>query len=76
MRTIVDIPEDDIRWLDQRAAETGKSRTALVREAVQAYRHEEPKDWIARGRGYWSDRDDIGDGVEYQRRIREDRDFD
>jgi hypothetical protein len=40
MRTIVDIPEEDIRWLDQRAAETGKSRTAVVREAVEAYRVE------------------------------------
>lgn len=40
MRTIVDIPEDDIRWLDRRAAESGKSRTAVVREAVEAYRVE------------------------------------
>jgi len=76
MRTIVDIPEEDIRWLDQKAAETGKSRTALVREAVSSYRAEKPKDWIGRGRGYWKDRDDIGDGVDYQRRIREDRGFD
>ena len=70
MRTIVDIPEDDIRWLDQKAAETGKSRTALVREAVASYRAEEPKDWIEAGFGLWKDRTDIGDAVEWQRRER------
>ena len=31
------------------------------------------KDWITRYAGIWADRDDIGDGVEYQRAIREDR---
>ena len=70
MRTLVDIPEDDIRWLDQKAAESGKSRTALVREAVAAYRAEAPKDWIDIGFGLWKDRTDIGDAVEWQRRER------
>ena len=42
-RILADLPEDDIKWLDARAAEQGKSR------------------------------DDIGDGLEYQRAIREDR---
>ena len=28
---------------------------------------------IQRGRGFWKDRTDIGDGLEYQRAIREDR---
>ena len=40
MRTIVDIPEEDIRWLDRKAAEAGTSRTAIVREAVEHYRIE------------------------------------
>lgn len=74
MRTLVDIPEDDIRWLDRKAAERGKSRAAVVREAVSAYRAKASKDWIARGAGYWKDRDDIGDAVEYQREMRRDRD--
>ncbi|MEF5110962.1 ribbon-helix-helix protein, CopG family, partial [Escherichia coli] len=38
MRTLVDIPEDDIRWLDRLAIETGKSRAALVRDAIASYR--------------------------------------
>lgn len=74
MRTLVDIPEDDIRWLDGEAEALGKSRAAMVREAVAAYRVEHNKDWIARGAGYWKDRDDIGDALEYQRDMRRDRD--
>ncbi len=70
MRTLVDIPEDDISWLDQRAAEEGKSRTAIVREAVEAFRDARSGDWIDRGFGLWKDRTDIGDAVEWQRRER------
>ena len=73
MRTLVDIPEDDIRWLDREARDLGKSRTAIVREAVAAYRAETGKGWIRRGAGYWKGRDDIGDAVEYQRDMRLDR---
>ncbi|OYY75743.1 MAG: CopG family transcriptional regulator [Sphingomonas sp. 28-62-20] len=73
MRTLVDIPEEDIAWLDRRAAEQGKSRTAIVREAVANYRAEIGSDWIARGAGYWKDRTDIGDSIDYQRAMREDR---
>ncbi len=74
MRTLVDIPEDDIRWLDRKAAEQGKSRTAVVREAVAAYRAARSQDWIEQGAGYWKDRTDIGDAVDYQRDMRRDRD--
>ncbi|HWU73172.1 MAG TPA: ribbon-helix-helix protein, CopG family [Sphingomonas sp.] len=75
MRTLVDIPDDDIEWLDRKASEEGKSRAAVLREAVSAYRVEASKDWIARGAGYWKHRQDIGDAVEYQRAMREDRDI-
>ncbi|MET0371456.1 MAG: ribbon-helix-helix protein, CopG family [Sphingobium sp.] len=74
MRTLVDLPEDDIKWLDRLAAEQGRSRAAIVREAVSAYRAEASKDWIRRGAGYWRHRTDIGDAVEYQRDMRRDRD--
>jgi len=75
MRTLVDIPEDDVRWLDARARQQNKSRAAVLRDLVAASRAEANKDWIARGAGYWKDRDDIGDAVEYQRAMREDRDL-
>jgi len=72
-RILADLPDDDIRWLDQQAEQQKKSRAAVLREAVSAYRTEGSADWIARGAGYWRDRADILDGVEYQRAIREDR---
>lgn len=70
MRTLIDLPEDDMKWLDRKAAEQGKSRAALVREAVSTYRAEAGEDWLARGFGAWKDRTDIGDAAEWQRRER------
>lgn len=70
MRTIVDLPDEDVRWLDLRAAQEGKSRAALVREAVEAYRAEVSQDWIDAGCGLWKNRTDIGDPVAWQRRER------
>lgn len=74
MRTLLDIPDDDIAWLDRRARELGKSRAAVVREAVSAYRCQaaDPGDtaWLDAAFGIWKDRSDIGDAVEWQRRER------
>ncbi len=54
-RILADLPEDDIKWLDARAAEQGKSRASVLREAVSAYKAQSPadgnKDWITRGAG-------------------------
>ena len=73
-RILADLPDEDIKWLDQLAAEQGKSRAAVLREAVSAYRAEAPlagnKDWLDIGFGAWKDRTDIGDSVEWQRRER------
>lgn len=78
MRTLVDIPVDDISWLDRRAKAQGTSRAAVVREAVSAFRAETiaqaDKSWISAGAGYWAGRHDIPDAVAYQRSIREGRD--
>ncbi len=74
-RILADLPDEDIARLDARAAQQGTSRAALVREAVKLYLVQRGGDrgWIERGAGYWKGRTDIGDGVEYQRTIREDR---
>ena len=72
-RILIDLPDDDIHWLDQIAAERGVSRAALLREAVAAYRPQAAGDWIARGAGLWKDRTDIADAVEYQRMMRDNR---
>jgi len=69
-RILADLPAEDIKRLDRIASEQGKSRASVLREAVAAYRVETPNDWIERGFGLWKDRTDIGDAVEYQRRMR------
>lgn len=78
MRTLIDLPDDDMKWLDRKAAEEGKSRAALVREAVAAYRAESGSEseqerrlaMLRAGFGAWKHRTDIGDSVEWQRRMR------
>ncbi len=70
MRFLADLSEDDVKWLDQRAREQGKSRAAVLREAVSAYRVEDSKDWIDQGFGIWKDRNDLDEAVEHQRRLR------
>ncbi|MFN3552484.1 MAG: CopG family transcriptional regulator [Novosphingobium meiothermophilum] len=72
---MTDIPDADIAALDARAGEQGRSRAALIREAVRLYlvQSNAGNDWIERYAGLWTDRGDIGDGVEYQRATREDR---
>ena len=75
-RILSDLPDDDIAKLDAQAAEQGTSRAALVREAVRLFLIKSDKldcGWIERGAGYWKDRNDIGDAVEYQRAMRDDR---
>ena len=47
-RILADLPDEDIRWLDRLAEEQGKSRAAILREAVSAYRAKD-KDWLEKG---------------------------
>ena len=58
-RILVDLSDDDIKWLDRLAGEQGKSRAALLREAVSAYRGGRAANWLDRGFGLWRDRKDI-----------------
>ena len=74
MRVLIDLPEGDIDWLDRKAAEVGKSRAALVREVVAAYRAEAGKHGIERHFGAWKARKDIADGLQFQRQARDDWD--
>ena len=74
-RILTDLPDQDLEELDAVAAREKRSRASAIREAVKLYLVQKrgAKDWIARGAGYWKDRADIGDSVEYQRAMREDR---
>ncbi len=72
-RILADLPEDDIKWLDARAAEQGKSRASVLRDVVSTYKAQSAstgKEWLEIGFGAWKDRTDIGDSVEWQRRER------
>jgi predicted transcriptional regulator len=70
-RILADLPDEDIKWLDQLAAEQGKSRASVLREAVTAYRAETPssgdKDWLDQAFGIWKDRTDIGERASWTR---------
>lgn len=47
-QTLVQLTEDLLRQLDERAAREGRSRSALIRDAIQAYLHDEERDRITR----------------------------
>lgn len=70
MRFLADIPDADVEWLDRLAADQGVSRAELVRRAVAAYRADVSGDAIDTAFGIWRGREDIGDGLKYQRRLR------
>lgn len=69
MRILVDLPESDINWLDQRAAERGKSRASLLRDAVSTYREAE-RDWLEQGFGLWTRYGRGIDGATYEGAVR------
>jgi hypothetical protein len=74
-RILADLPDEDIKWLDQLAADQGKSRASVLREAVSAYRAEAPTsgntDWLEAGFGLWAKYGFTEDGMDYQNRMRE-----
>jgi predicted transcriptional regulator len=76
MRILTEIPDEDIQKLEALAAKEKRSRAAAIRDAVRLYlaqNDESDLSWITRGAGYWKGRIDIGEGVDYQRALREDR---
>lgn len=75
MRILTEIPDDDVKELDALASKKKSSRAAAIRDAVKLYlvHNADNNDWIQRGAGLWKDKADIGDAVEYQRAMREDR---
>ncbi len=62
-RILADLPDDEIKRLDQLAYEQGKSRAAVLREAVAAYTAQpsgDDRSWLDKGFGLWA-----RNGVEY-----------
>jgi hypothetical protein len=70
-RFLVDIPDDDLAKIDSIARSEGKSRAAVLREAVTEYIAESSKDWLEAGFGLWAKYGFDEDGMAYQNRLRE-----
>ncbi|MFA7172327.1 MAG: ribbon-helix-helix protein, CopG family [Kiritimatiellia bacterium] len=68
MRTIVDIPENMVKTLDEISSFENRSRAALIREALKHYLSDHYTKDNSNAYGIW--RDEIVDGVEFQRNIR------
>ena len=68
MRTLVDIPSNDLEALDQLGQRRRESRAKLIREAVSDYLARNRGPAFAEAFGLWSDQ--AVDGLEYQRKIR------
>lgn len=68
MRTIVDLPDDQIRALSRLCAREGLSRAEAVRRAVAAYLAAHPEMAGDDVFGIWSDRN--LSGVRYEDRLR------
>ena len=70
-RFLVDIPDDDLAKIDSIARSEGKSRAAVLREAVADFIAASSKDWLDAGFGLWAKYGFTDDGMEYQNRLRE-----
>lgn len=73
-RILADLPEEDVEWLDALATEQGKSRAALLREAVEAYRTRESQDGIVKYFGLWARHGSQSVGPDYEHKVRSDWD--
>ena len=73
-RILADLPDDDIKWLDSRAAEQGKSRASVLRELVATSKAQDrpanDMDWLEKGFGLWARHGFEYDPHEYDRKRR------
>ena len=68
MRTIIEVPDEIIRNLDQISAQQKKSRAATIREAIQLYLDERKTASSEEAFGLW--KETAEDGLQFQERIR------
>lgn len=72
-RILADLPDEDIERLDRIARQQGKSRAAVLREAVSAYNAQPADDdtsWIDKGFGLWARHGVAYDPPEHERKRR------
>ena len=68
MRTIISLPDEQIRRLDEACRREGVSRAEAVRRAVASYLDARAVRDREELFGIWRDR--VDDGLEYERRLR------
>lgn len=69
-RFLVDVPADDVRKLDEIAKREGKSRAAVLREAVTHYLEASSKDGFEKYFGLWARHGVAIDPKDYDRQRR------
>jgi hypothetical protein len=69
-RFLVDVPADDVRKLDEIAKREGKSRAAVLREAVSHYLEASGKEGFEKYFGLWARHGITIDPREYDRKRR------
>lgn len=67
MRTLVDIPDRDVKALDDLRRRRGVSRSGLIRKAIGDYLSRNSAEGKAEAFGLWGDG---VDGLDYQRHVR------
>ncbi len=68
MRTLVDIPEDDLKLLKELSAKEGVSQAELVRRAIEVSLAPHRAKKLLDGFGLWAGKAE--DGLAYQERMR------
>lgn len=69
-RILTEIPDEDVRKLDEIAKREGKSRAAVLREAVTDYLEVCGKEGFEKYFGLWERHGSTVDGLEYERQLR------
>lgn len=71
MRTLIDLPQDQLEALADLGKAKGRSRAALVREAVAEYLGRHQTGDLAEAFGIWrTETGELEDGLAYQERLR------
>ena len=68
MRTIIEVPDDDIKNLDRIVEQQKKSRAAIIREAIRLYLEGKSVGSSKAAFGIWKGKK--AEGIEYQTEVR------